>query len=103
MSFTEPEKNQISIILSINPFSLSIVLDRNAAMITAQVETDVRTQLDRWDAEGAKFVRLTSTESNYGVNTDSSEAKDDIRKNIAVLLGLDYMQFAGAGTYLPRS
>jgi len=103
MAFIEAEKNQISIILGRRPVDVTYWLSFNAVNITSQVETDVRTQLDRWDAEGAKFVRLTSTESNYGVNTDSSEAKDDIRKNISVLLGLDYMQFASSGTYLPRS
>jgi len=101
--FTEAEKNQISKILGMIPMNLTSWLSFNAVNITAQVETDVRTELTRWTTLGAKFVRLTSTESNYGVNTDSGEAKDDIRKNISLLLGLDYMQFASSGTYLPRS
>ena len=102
MAFTEAEKNQISKILGILPIQLNAWLTFNAVNITAQVETDVRTELTRWTTYGAKFVRLTSTESNYGVNTDSDEVKSDIKKNIAILLGLDPSQY-GSAMRLQRS
>ena len=104
MAFTEAEKNQISTILGVIPIELTAWLNFNAPNITAQVETDVRTQLTRWTTAGVDFVTILKTESNYGVQLDAEDTKDDIRKNIALLLGLDSSAYlGGSGARLQRS
>jgi hypothetical protein len=103
MAFTEAERNQISKALKIIPIELQNWINFHSANITVQVETDVRTELSRWTVSGGKFVRLSATESNKGVNTDSGDTKDDIRENIAILLGMDMSQFGSSIRYLQRA
>lgn len=100
MSFSPAQLNKIVVITGVDIIRLQSVLDFYASHITAQTETDVIAELDRWDTDGSKFVKLHPTESNYGVETNSGDAKGDIRTNISRLLFLT--QLVSSGNYLAR-
>lgn len=102
MAFTETELNSIVKITGVSRITLDSVLDNYAVYLTAEVYTDVRAELTRWDTYGAKFVRLNPTESNFGVETNSNDAKSDIRKNIATLLFLTDVYGYGSQSMLVR-
>jgi hypothetical protein len=88
MAFTAAELNRIVVITGVDIIRLKEVLNFYTVYITAQTETDVRTELARWDVSGSKFVELHPTDSNKGVKTSSSDVKMDIKHNIASLLFL---------------
>ena len=89
MAFTESELNKLVMVLRVQRVQLDYVLRANESLITAEVEADVRALLDKWDASLAGFTRFTPTESNRGFNLNAGDAKNDIRRNIALLLGMD--------------
>ena len=98
MAFTESELNKIVMITGVDVIRLQYQLEYYAQNITAQTEADVIAELNRWDTFGGKFVKLHPTESNKGVETNSNDAKNDIRKNISSLLFLNL----STGNYLAR-
>jgi hypothetical protein len=92
MAFTEAERNKIAAsILGIRPIDLVAFLAFNAVNITAQVETDVRTNLDNWDANNLDldFTQLQPNVANYGILDDPENLRQAIRNEICWLLGLD--------------
>lgn len=97
MPFTETQQLNICKIVGITADVLDYVLGFYGGLITAEVESQVADELDRWDTAGGKFVALEPTESNYGVRTDSDNLKNDIRKNIITLLYLGEYANAGSG------
>ena len=100
MAFTEVQKLSICKILGIDSITLQDRLDFYSTKITAAVETAVIDEITRWETSGVQFVKLRATESNKGVETDSENAKADIKKNIAVLLFLT--DLTKSSNYLPR-
>lgn len=97
MAFTEPQKLDIGNILGITQLILNQQLLTYAEYITSDVETAVAAELTRWSTAGGTFTKFTPTESNKGFNLNANDAKADIRKNIALLLGFDLNQLAGYG------
>jgi len=95
MAFTESELNSIVTVLQIRRPTLDYALSVNASYITAEVETDVRAELTRWETAGAEFIKFTPTESNRGFNLNAGDEKADIRRNIALLLGIDANAYGG--------
>lgn len=93
MAFTESEKNSLVVVLGVTRPVLDQILMENAAYITAEVETDVRAELAKWNTAGSDYTKFTPTESNRGFNLNSGDAKNDIRRAIALLLGLDPDRF----------
>lgn len=95
MAFTESELNDLVTVLQMVRPTLDYVLGINAVYITAEVETDVRAELTRWATAGSEFVKFTPTESNRGFNLNAGDEKADIRRNIALLLGIDANAYGG--------
>lgn len=92
------EANQIKVcqILQVTPSVLEYQLTLLGADFTAAVQSAVEAQITLWDAgAGTKTTRLHPTESNKGVETRPDAAKNDIRRNIAVLL--DRVDWGGSG------
>lgn len=87
MAFTATEKISIKKILGITLGLLNAQLTSLGADLTAETETDVRNELDRWD-DGAStnFVRIHPKEANFGAEIDPGDVKADIKRNIAILL-----------------
>lgn len=102
MAFTESELNKLVMVLQIQRVQLDYVLRANESLITAEVETDVRAQLVKWDAASADYTRFTPTESNRGFNLNAGDAKNDIRQNIALLLGMDLNALGSGQSRLVR-
>jgi hypothetical protein len=99
MAFTESEKLDIATILGVTYIDVNDqIFNLGTAYITAEVETKVRAQLTRWETAGSSFVRVHPRERNYGVETNSENEKNDIRRNIATLLYLtDWLQANSSG------
>lgn len=107
-TFTTEEKLSIAKIAAITPTLLDAHLT-SLGTLSAEVVAAVQAELARWDTFGAAFVKIHPKESNKGVETDSGDAKADIRNNIAVLLeltdhlytdsGLGTIQVAAPGYY----
>lgn len=104
MALSEAQQITIATILGVSTIDLAYQISWWGTKITPAVETQIATELARWAISGDDFVNIMAKEKNYGVQIDSADTRDDIRKNIAVLLGYDPSQFAGgAGAYLQRS
>lgn len=86
MAFTTAQKLSIATILGVTPTYLDAHLTSLGATLTSDVEAAVVVELTRWSEAATKFVKLHPTESNYGVETNSGDAKLDIKRNIALLL-----------------
>jgi hypothetical protein len=93
MTLTEAEQLSIVTILGILPSLLDAQITKLGADLDADREVAIRTELARWTTLGGKFVRLTATESNMGVNTDSRDAKADVQRNLALLLELPWYSY----------
>jgi hypothetical protein len=101
MAFTASELNQIVMITGVDRITLDQYLADYATYITATVEDDVRTQIQRWEAgAGTEFTSIEPRESNQGVRINSEAEKRDIRNNIANLLFLTEVMRSGAGMLL---
>ncbi len=98
MAFTEDEKLNIAQILGVTYIDVNDqIFNLGTAYITAAVEAQVRAQLTRWTTAGANFVRVHPRERNYGVEINSENEKEDIRRNIATLLYLTETVYGGSG------
>lgn len=97
MAFTEAEKNSIVKITGVDRITLNEYLSTYASYVTSDVETDIRTELSRWDTAGAKFTSIEPRESNKGVLINAEAEKQDIRRNIANLLFLTEVMPSGRG------
>ena len=84
MALTDAQKLSIARILGITPS----VLDAQIATLSldAATETAVVAEITRWDTSGAKFTKLHPKESNKGAETFPEAVKNDIRKNLSLLL-----------------
>lgn len=95
MAFTEAEKLKIAKILGTDYIEVNDqIFNLGTDWITAEVETQVRAEITRWDAGiGTDFVSIEPNTANYGARIDPNLEKDDIRSNIANLLYLtDYVK-----------
>jgi hypothetical protein len=98
MAFTFAQQLNICKILQIEMPALEYALTFNAEYITSETETQVLAEVTRWENAGSSFVKVHPRERNYGVETNSENEKNDIRRNIAVLLLLkDYVNQNASG------
>ena len=98
MAFTETETLNIAKILNVTYIDvIDQIFNLGTAYITAAVETQVRAELTRWETAGANFVKVHPRERNYGVEINSENEKDDIRRNIATLLLMTEIVYGGSG------
>jgi hypothetical protein len=90
MALTEESTISICQILGITPTNLEYQITLLGSRLTAAVETEIEAQIAIWDAgTGTKTVKLHPTESNKGVETNPSAARNDVKHNIAILLELE--------------
>jgi hypothetical protein len=88
MAFTAEQKLKICRILEITQRFLNSQITYLGADLTADVETAVIEELDRWETAGFNFVRIHPKEANFGAEINPADAQNDIKRNIAVLLEL---------------
>lgn len=101
MAFDASELNKIVIITGVDRITLDYYLANYSTYITAEVEADVRTELERWAAgAGSEFTSIEPRESNRGVRINADAEKRDIRNNIANLLFLTDAMSTGTGMLL---
>src|SRR5947209_14787712 len=87
MAFTEPQKLSICKILGVNVLKLNAQLTFFGPDITAEIETEVVSEIARWNGGiGTKFTSVEPNSANFGAKIDPDHAKDDVRANIATLL-----------------
>jgi hypothetical protein len=98
MALSPDEVLSIATILSKDDSLINAQITVLGADMTAERLEAIRAQLTRWTALGGKFVRIVAKESNKGVETNSNDAKDDIREALAILLRLPMYSTAGIGT-----
>jgi len=83
MALTEENELKVCKILGVEPYVLSAHLNLMDTTFTSTRQTAVEAELDRWDLKGAKFTKI---KDYLGADIDPEREKDDIRKNIAILL-----------------
>lgn len=95
MALTEAQKLKLAQILGTDYIEVNDqVFNLGATYITAEVESQLQAQIDRWEAgAGTDFVKVEPDGSNKGVSIDPERERRDIRKNIANLL---YMKGYGS-------
>lgn len=102
MALSEANKLKICQILQVVSTVLDDQLTWMGSNFTSTVQTAIEAELTRWTTLGAKFVAIEPNTANYGAKIDPTLAKNDIRKNIAILLDRPDWAGASSGNYLPR-
>lgn len=91
MAFTATEKQTLAKILRSTPTLVAAWITKLGATVTADLETDVRAEMDRWEAgAGTGNVWFTPTESNEGFNMSAPATGGNPANNIALLLEWPY-------------
>lgn len=105
MALTEAQQLSVCKIMGMSPYVLTIELDHNSNNITAEVETEVIAEIARWETagKGTKFGSIEPNLKNFGRRKSYEDEKNDIRKNIAILLFFDPERFFSTGSRLVRS
>jgi hypothetical protein len=87
MALTEANELKVCKILGVLYQDLEYQLALLSTDFTSERQSQVETELDRWDAgAGTKFTKIKANERNFGAEIDPEREKNDIRKNIAYLL-----------------
>ena len=97
MALTFAQRLDICKILQVEMPVLEYALTFNAEYITSETETEVLAEVTRWTTAGANFVKVHPRERNYGVEINSENEKEDIRRNIATLLLMTETVYGGSG------
>lgn len=100
MAFTAAQELTICKILSITPLQLDAHFD--VFPYSSDVQTAVETEITRWTTAGAKFTKIHPREKNFGAEINPGDEKNDIRRNIALLLEMDLDAISG-GSRLVRA
>ena len=99
MGFTDPQKLSSVKILGTTPSLLDAHISSLGVNLTTAIETEIISELDRWETSGGKFTKIWPRERNYGVETFPEAIKADIKRNIARLLEWPFVyQTMGMGT-----
>jgi hypothetical protein len=98
MAFTVSQQLDICTILEVELPVLEYALTFNVQYIDATAETKVIAELTRWETAGSNFVKVHPRERNYGVEINSENEKEDIRRNIATLLLMTETVYGGSGS-----
>ena len=87
MALSEENELKVCKILGVTYTDLDHQLSLLSTDFTSERQSQVETELDRWDAgAGTKFTKIKANERNFGAEIDPEREKNDIRKNIAYLL-----------------
>lgn len=99
MAFTPTQKTLLCRILLVTPRVLNAQLDYLGADLTADIQTAVSDELDRWESGvGGNFTRIQPKDANFGAEINPEDAKADIRTNIFVLLEMPGISRPVAGS-----
>jgi hypothetical protein len=101
MAFTPSQLRTISTILGVGP----LALDEHLAFYVpdSDTETAVESELTRWATASTQFQSIEPKDRNFGVRYSPGEEKNDIRRNIAVLLEFDLSTVTAGQTRLVRA
>lgn len=93
MALTEANKLKLAQILGTDYVTVNDqIFNLGTDYITAEVETLLLAEIDRWDAgAGTDFVTVEPNTANYGARIDPDLLRADIRRNVANLLYLTDM------------
>jgi hypothetical protein len=83
MALTAAQLATVVKILQVTPSQLDSQFEWLGTGFTSTHQTAVEAELDRWELKGAKFTKI---KDYLGADIDPEREKDDIRKNIAILL-----------------
>lgn len=100
MAFTAAQELTICTILRLTPLQLEDHFD--VFPYDSDTETAVETELTRWTTDGVNFTSIEPMERNFGARINPNDAKSDIRRNIALLLGFDPNSLSVGGSRLVR-
>ena len=82
---SEANLNKVSKILQVSLLDIEAQISWMGARFTSQIQTDIESELERWNAVSGGFIDILPMEKNYGVKITADRAKDDIRANLAIL------------------
>lgn len=99
MAFTAAQELTICTILRLTPLQLEEHFE--VFPYDSDTETAVETELTRWTTAGVNFTAIEPNVRNFGARINPGDAKADIRRNIALLLGFD-LNSLGSGSRLVR-
>lgn len=90
-TLTAAEKQKLAKIFGTTPTLVSYWVTALGSTVTAELETDIRAELVRWDAgTGTGLVWFTPTESNEGFNMSATVTGGNPIWNLARLLEWPY-------------
>jgi hypothetical protein len=99
MALDAAEEIKVCQILNITLPVLSQQLD--LMTLSSDAQTAIEAQITLWDAgAGVGTTKIHPKESNRGVETNPTQKRTDIRKNIAILL--ERPDWANSGSFLQR-
>lgn len=98
------EANQLTIcqILQVTPSDLEYQLTLLSTEFTAAVQSAVEAQIALWTTAGVDFTAIEPKERNFGARINPNDARNSIRKNIAVLLDRPDWATGNGGARLQR-
>lgn len=101
MALSDANLVKVSQILQVTPTVLDVQIDYLGSNLTSTIQTAIEAQITLWDAgAGTKTTKIHPKESNSGVETNPTQARSDIKRNIAVLL--ERPDWANSGNRLVR-
>lgn len=95
MALSEENEIEICKILNIEPSVLDYQLSYISTDFTTARQTAVEAEIERWATKGKKFTKIEGGE--FAAFIDPEREKNDIRKNIAVLLERPEWASSGGG------
>jgi hypothetical protein len=102
MALSETNELKVAQILNLMVVVVEEQINLMDDRFTATVQTEIEAQIAIWDSGiGTKTTSLSPTESNKGVKTDPYAARNDVKRNIAILL--ERPDWASSGGRLSRS
>ena len=102
MALSASQQLTVCKILGITPSVLEYQLTLLDSDFDSDRQTAVETEITRWTTAGAKFTKIHPREKNFGAEINPGDEKQDIRKNIALLLEMD-LNAIGGGSRLVRA
>lgn len=103
MALTEAQKLSVAEILRVTVIDINDQITwLGDTYATSAWQTKVEAELTRWDTAGVNFTAVEPKEANFGARIDPTDAKNDIRSNLASLFQRDDWRAASASNRTVR-
>jgi len=96
MALSEENQFKVSQILGVSPSHIEYQLSLLSTDFTSTRQTAVEDQIERFDGITDDFTNIHPNLKNFGAEIKYNDQKNDIRKNLAVLL--ERLDWAGGNT-----